>query len=1061
MVSCSACGERNPDGFRFCGSCGSPLEDQGAVGREVRKTVTVVFCDLAGSTALGERLDPESLQRVLGRYYQRMREVLERHEGTVAKFIGDAVVGVFGIPRLHEDDALRAARAAVELRTALADLNEELERDWGVTLQIRVGVNTGEVVAGSPAVGSALVLGDAVNVAARLEQAAAPDEVLLGRTTWRLVRDAVQVEPVTPLAVKGKADRVVAWRLQAVTSDRRGHSRRREVPMVGRELERRRLLEMFDRVVAERACRLVTVLGTAGVGKTRLVEEALASVGGQATVLRGRCLSYGEGITYWPVAEVVHEAAGIADDDADSDDPRTRIASLVSGEERADRIVNGVAHAIGLPGAQAAPDETFWSIRRFLEAIARRGPLVACFEDIHWAEPTLLDLIEHIAAWSRDAPILLVCAAREELLDRRPAWGGGEPADATIHLEPLSEPAGQELVDRLLGQAEFPLELRRRIAEAADGNPLFAEEFVSMLLEEGSLRRHDGEWKATAYRLEMSVPASIQALLAARLDQLDGPERIVGERASVEGMVFHRGAVLELCGGALREALDPQLGSLLRRELILPDRAIFAGDEAFRFRHLLIREAAYQAMPKQLRAQLHERFADWLERTAGDRIQEHEEILAYHLERAYQYRVELAPPRTHEQELARRATQRLAAAAGRATARIDLTAAANLLGRATTLATRDEPIYPQLLWELGVTLNRLGDDARAERVLSEVVELAPTSGDARLAPRARLDLLFARLHTGATGVIERIPVEVRALVSALEDLGDDLGLTKAWQLLAARHWLVCEFEASRQPLDRALLYARRAGDRLEEGGVLAALVWACRWGPTPVEDGIRRCEQVAGEVRGDRRIEAEVLATQGVLLAMLGRFQEARMQLGRTGEIYKDLGLLYGLGLTSEARLEIEMLAGDPVEAERAARAVYEEYRDEHNWMSDRAASALALALCAQERYEEATSYTDITGTPLGDQVMDQIMWRIARSRALAGLGWLDEAARIAREAVTLAGTTDALNLHGDALMALAEVLRAAGRPDHAAAAVQQALDRYARKGNLVSARAAESLLGP
>jgi class 3 adenylate cyclase/tetratricopeptide (TPR) repeat protein len=934
MVSCGACGQRNPDGFRFCGSCGSPPEDLTAVGREVRKTITVVFCDLAGSTALGERLDPESLQRVLGRYYQRMREVLERHEGTVAKFIGDAVVGVFGIPHLHEDDALRAARAAFELRTALAELNEELERDWGVTLQIRVGVNTGEVVAGSPAVGSALVLGDAVNVAARLEQAAAPDEVLLGRTTWRLVRDAVQVEPVAPLAVRGKADRVVAWRLRAVTSDTRGHSRRREVPMVGRELERRRLLDMFERVVAERACRLVTVLGTAGVGKTRLVEEALASVGERATVLRGRCLSYGEGITYWPVAEIVHEAAGIADDH--SVDPQARIASLVSGEERADRIGNGVAHAIGLPGAQAAPDETFWSIRRLLEAVARRGPLVACFEDIHWAEPTLLDLIEHIADRSRDAPILLVCAAREELLDRRPGWGGGKPAVATIQLEPLSEPASQELVDRLLGQAALPLELRRRIAEAADGNPLFAEEFVSMLIDEGSLGRHHRGWKATADRLEVAVPASIQALLAARLDQLDAPERMVGERASVEGTVFHRGAVLELCGSGLREAVDPQLGSLLRRELIRPDRAIFAGDQAFRFRHLLIREAAYQAIPKQLRAQLHERFADWLEHTAGDRIQEHEEILAYHLERAYQYRVELAPPRMHEQELARRAAQRLAAAARRATARIDLPAAANLLGRATTLVSRDEPIYPQLLWELGVALNRLGDDARAERVLSEAVERASVSGDARLAPRARLDLLFARLHTGASGVIERIPVEVRALVPVLEGLGDDLGLSKAWQLLAARHWLVCEFEATRQPLDRALLYARRAGDRLEEGGVLAALMWTCRWGPTPVEDGIRWCEEVAGEVRGDRRIEAEVLATQGVLLAMLGRFQEARVLLGRTGEIYKDLGLLYGLGLTSEARLEIEMLAGDPVEAERAARAVYEEYRQEPNWMSDR-----------------------------------------------------------------------------------------------------------------------------
>jgi class 3 adenylate cyclase/tetratricopeptide (TPR) repeat protein len=1054
MVACSACGQRNPDGFRFCGSCGSPLEGHEAVGREVRKTVTVVFCDLAGSTALGERLDPESLQRVLGRYYQRVREVLERHQGTVQKFIGDAVVGVFGIPRLHEDDALRAARAAVEVQTALAELNQELEREWGVTLQVRVGVNTGEVVAGNPAVGSALVLGDAVNVAARLQQAAAPGEVLLGQATWRLVRDAVQAEPVAPLAVRGKADRVAAWRLRAVTSDMRGRSPRRDVPMVGRDPQRQLILDLFDRVMAERACRLVTVLGAAGVGKTRLIEEALVSVGERATVLRGRCLSYGQGITYWPVAEVVRQAAGIADNG--SDDPWTRIATLVRGEERAERIVNGVAHAIGLPGAQAAPDETFWSIRRFLEAIARRGALVACFDDVHWAEPTLLDLIEHIAGWSRDAPILLLCAAREELLDRRPAWGEGKPAAATIQLESLSEQAGQELVDRLLGRAALPVELRRHIAEAADGNPLFAEEFVSMLIDDGSLGRPDRGWQATD-RFEVAVPASIQALLAARLDQLGVPERIVGERASVEGMVFHRGAVLELCGDALGQGVDLQLGSLLRRELIRPDRAVFAGDEAFRFRHLLIREAAYQAMPKQLRAELHERFADWLERTAGDRIQEHEEILAYHLERAYRYRVALAPPGMRERELARRAAQRLAAAAGRATARIDLPAAANLLGRAAALVSRDEPIYPQLLWELGVALNRSGgDDTRAEQVLTEAVELAPVSHDARLAPRARLDLLFARLNAGAAGAIEQIPGEVRTLVPVLEALGDDLGLTKAWQLLASRNWLVCEFDATRQLLDRALLHARRAGDRLEETETLVALIWTCRWGPTPVEDGIRQCEQVIGEVRGDRRIEADALAAHGVLLAMLGRFQQARALLQRTAEIFKDLGLLYGVRLTAEARMEIEMLGGDPIQAERAARAAYEE----HIFRSDRAASALALTLCDQQRYEEAARYVDIAGARLGDQVMDRILWGIARTRALTGLGQLDEAIRVAREAVLLAGSTDALNLHGDALMALAEALRAAGRPDHAAAAAQQALDCYARKGNLVSARQAESLLG-
>jgi class 3 adenylate cyclase len=426
MVSCSACGQRNPDGFRFCGSCGSPLAGDAAVGREVRKTITIVFCDLAGSTALGERLDPESLQRVLGRYYERMREVLERHEGTVAKFIGDAVVGVFGIPRLHEDDALRAVRAAFELRTALAEFNEELERDWGVTLQVRVGVNTGEVLAGSPAVGSALVLGDAVNVAARLEQAAAAGEVLLGRTTWRLVRDAVQAEPVAPLAVRGKADRVVAWRLRAVTSDRRAHSRRREVPMVGRELERRRLLDVFDWVVGERACRLVTVLGTAGLGKTRLVDEALADVGERATVLRGRCLSYGEGITYWPVAEVVRQAAGIADEDTPPQ-ARGKLAALLAGQEQAGQVASRIAATIGLADPVGGTEETTWAVRELLGHLAGRRPLVVALEDLHWAEPTLLGLVVVPGELLRELAAAAAGRCPDRAPGRPPKLGGKRP----------------------------------------------------------------------------------------------------------------------------------------------------------------------------------------------------------------------------------------------------------------------------------------------------------------------------------------------------------------------------------------------------------------------------------------------------------------------------------------------------------------------------------------------------------------------------------------------------------------------------------------------------------
>jgi class 3 adenylate cyclase len=398
MVTCPACGHASPDGFRFCGNCGSPLAHDAAAGRQVRKTITVVFCDLAGSTALGERLDPESLQRVMTQYFRRMREVLERHQGTVEKFIGDAVVGVFGVPLLHEDDALRAVRAAVELQAALAELNKELERDWGVTLQLRTGVNTGEVVSGSAAADSALVLGDAVNVAARLEQAAAPAEVLIGQTTWQLVRDAVTAEPVAPLALKGKAAQVAAWRLLGVTPDIPGHARRRDVPLVGREPQRRLLLDAFDRVVAERACRLVTVLGATGVGKSRLVDEALDSIGERATILSGRCLSYGEGITYWPVAEVIRQAAGIARDDS-LPAAQGKLAALLAGREQAERIASRIAGLVGFTeAAGGGSQETFWAVRKLFEHLASRRPLVVALDDLHWAEPTLLDLVEYVGA---------------------------------------------------------------------------------------------------------------------------------------------------------------------------------------------------------------------------------------------------------------------------------------------------------------------------------------------------------------------------------------------------------------------------------------------------------------------------------------------------------------------------------------------------------------------------------------------------------------------------------------------------------------------------------------
>ncbi|MGB2954099.1 MAG: adenylate/guanylate cyclase domain-containing protein, partial [Gaiellaceae bacterium] len=612
----------------------------------MRKTVTVLFCDVTGSTALGERIDPESLRHVMARYFEMAKAVVERHGGTVEKFVGDAVMAVFGIPVVHEDDALRAVRSAQDLREALTGLNAELADSYGTRLELRTGVNTGEVVTGTE---ERLATGDAVNVAARLEQAAQPGEVLLGEETLALVQDAVEVEPVPPLDLKGKAEPVRAFRLLAVGADAHAITRRHRAEMVGRGRQRKLLEDAFANVAGERACHLFTVLGTAGVGKSRLVAEFLVEVEG-ATVVRGRCLSYGEGISYWPVTEVAKQLG--------AEPSEAPALSAILGDE-----------PVG-----SSPEEIAWAFRKLLEERAAERPLVVVFDDAHWGESVFLDLVEHVADLSRDAPILLLCIARPELLDRRPAWGGGKLNATNVLLEPLAHDETEELIDRLLPHERIETRLRERILEAAGGNPLFVEEMVAMLAE--------AEVGAGNGAGDVAVPPTIQALLAARLDQLDASERSVLERGSVEGQVFHRSAVVALAPE--EPQVDGRLMTLVRKDLVRPERSTVVGDDAFRFRHLLIRDAAYDALPKATRAELHERFAIWLEEQAPNLV-ELDEIVGYHLEQAYNYRAELGPLDDAALALGPRAGERLLTAGRRAQRRGDLPAATGLLARSGAL----------------------------------------------------------------------------------------------------------------------------------------------------------------------------------------------------------------------------------------------------------------------------------------------------------------------------------------------------------------------------------------
>jgi serine/threonine protein kinase len=595
--------------------------------RTARKTVTVVFCDVIGSAVSDERLDPESMRSVTSRYFERMKEVLESHGATVEKIIGDAVMAVFGVPLLHEDDALRACRAAMAMQEELSRLNAELERDWDVALAIRTGVNTGEVIAGDPSSGTA-VTGNAVNTAARLKEAAAFGEVLIGASTYRLVRAAVDAVPVEPIPAKAKAEPMAAYRLQSIIPGAPIHERRLDSPMVGRKRELQQLREALERATNDRTCVLATVVGSAGVGKSRLTDEFVASISDDVAVLRGRCLSYGEGITFWPVTEVVRQAAGITVADTPKE-ARSRIESLLPRTGERPIIAKRVAAAIGI--GEAAPiHETFWAIRKFVEALAEDRPLIVVFDDLHWAEPTFIDFVEYIAGSSNVASILVICLARSELTEMRPEWASGVQQTVTVILEPLTESESHALIRNLLGAGEISTEIGSRIAQTAEGNPLFLEELTELLLEENRLRQEDGRWLVTGDLSSIPTPPTVQNLLSARVERLPEEQRAILLRASVVGEVFWWGAVADLSLAMEQPGVGANLQKLVRKGVIRPDESTFAGEDAFRFRHILIREAAYHLLPRATRADLHERFARWLEGIVGERAEEYEEILGFH-----------------------------------------------------------------------------------------------------------------------------------------------------------------------------------------------------------------------------------------------------------------------------------------------------------------------------------------------------------------------------------------------------------------------------------------------
>ena len=1010
----------------------------------VRKTVTLVFCDVADSTPLGEQLDPEALRGVWSRYHETARAVLERHGGTIEKFVGDAVLAVFGIPLVHEDDALRAVRAASELRGELARLNDELEQTYGVRIGVRTGVHTGEVFAGDPSHGDPFATGDAVVVAQRLESAAAPGEILVGDATVRLVRDAVAVEPVAALDLKGKSDPVDAWRLLDVEPDAAGVARRLDSPLVGRLRELEQLHAELERALADRTCRVVTIVGEPGVGKSRLAGELVTMLADDVLVLEGRCLPYGSGITYWPLAEMVR---------------RLDLAQILGGGPAGEAAHERILEAVGRAEPRSRSDEIYGAVRRLLETLARSEPVVVVLDDIQWAEPAFLDLVEYLAGWSRDAPILVCCLARPDLADVRPVWTG-----TTIQLAPLARDEARVLLENLAGPLDA--EAADAVSRATGGNPLFLEEMLRMLVEDGLLVERDGRLEPLAAVDELRVPETVQAVLAARLDRLEPEERAVLQRAAVIGQVFWWGAVADLTPPDRVAGVAGLLQALVRKGLVRPDTRTFAGEDGFRFGHILIRDAAYDSMPKRSRAELHERFAGWAEERAGEGAGL-DEIIGHHLEQAYRLRVELGPRGEEEERLAGRAADRLLRAGRRALGRGDVHAARGLLERASELLARGDVRRLELAPELGLVLTVSGALSRAEEVLTEVID--GTDGVPQLVElAARIERVALRLRTDPRGGWEEDLALVEATLPGLEaaaDLGRQghRALARGWFLLGlVRGLWAGRAAAGEEALLRARRHAQAAGDRWQEAEIVGRIGFAAWSGPLPVHQGIGLCVSLLESAPDDLFMEACCRRWIGCLVARQGRFEEARELVAAATTAYEELGVrLDAVSSGAFGRADVELLAGDHAAAESALREGYEALGNLGE-LGHRAsvAAMLARTLHARGRAAEADELArEVEETASEQDLWSQALYRLTRARLLADGGRLDEAERVAREALAIVEPTDLLDLRGDVLLELAVVLRSAGGVDEARECVEGAVQLFEAKGNTVAVERARALL--
>jgi class 3 adenylate cyclase/tetratricopeptide (TPR) repeat protein len=953
---------------------------------EGRKTVTVLFADLVAFTQLADRLDPEALRGLMSEFFARASAVVERLGGVVEKFIGDEVMSLFGVPLVREDDALRAVRAAIAMRDCVAELDREVEAH----LEVRIGLNTGEVMTGDAALGHT-VSGEPIALGKRLETAAGPGEILLGESTYRLVAHAVRASQVGPLTLKGKSEKVTAYRLDSVDPQAIAIPRRGDTPFSGHLRELEWLRGRFGGVAAGEGAQMATVIGEPGIGKSRLAAELLRVVGEEAITLVGRCPPHGEGVTFSPVREVFREA----------------------GRDEAE--------------LEGSSFEVFAAVRRLLEELSETRPVVIVFDDLHWAEETLLDLLEYLAQRLGPAPVLILCLARAELVDRRPQWVR-DPASSLV-LDPLSESESLLVLDAL----GAPQQQRPRIAELAEGNPLFIEQLALFAREDDA---------------SVTLVDSIRGVLHARLDRLDSQPRAVLERAAVIGRRFALRAVLEMVEVGERDVAQARLFELARQGLIRPDVSI--RDEGFRFQHALVRDAVYEAMPKSLRADLHLMVAARLEDEG-----EPDSVRGYHLERAYQLRRELG---RRDLELGRRAGRLLLRAGREVLGRSDLPAGIALLERARVLLGSDDRELPSVLTELGDAHVKAGNMTAAERVLDEAIEVAARIGARAAELHARVERQFVREFTSRSASAHESVDIAQAAITELEGLGDHLALARAWWLrssddLAAARWL-----DRAESIERALAHARQTEAGLVMVGTLGGLLsQALLHGPTHVDEAIPRVERLPVELELEGPLRVAIDAALAGLLATTGRIQDARRLYRDSIATAEEFGLRLRRAVQAIIGAQIELLAGDPAAAEQELRAssqALDQFGASTSAATHRA--VLAEVLCAAGQAEEAEAQARVVAAEVTeDDLITQVLWRTALARALARRGESAKAATPAQEALALSAGMQFPFVQVAALTAAAEAApRESGRHLEAARRILDA------KGNGVEL-ARLSLLAP